>query len=117
MALLLCAVAGAGLSAAGRVRAAQDQLDAFEVEIAALAAERGALPGQLGELGWRLAAIAPQRRPLDPWGGMWVYRVPGGDGRAYDLGSYGPDAKLGGGDDIGRPFDRSRPPASGQASE
>jgi hypothetical protein len=48
---------------------------------------------------------------------MWVYRVPGGDGRAYDLGSYGPDAKLGGGDDIGRPFDRSRPPASGQASE
>ena len=39
--------------------------------------------------------------PTDPWQHDYVYRVPGTDGRAYDLVCCGPDGQVGGGDDIG----------------
>jgi general secretion pathway protein G len=39
--------------------------------------------------------------PLDPWGSEYVYVYPGQHNvDSYDLYSYGPDAKLGGTDDI-----------------
>ncbi len=38
--------------------------------------------------------------PADPWGNAYVYKVPGTDGRDFDLISYGADGKSGGsGDD------------------
>ena len=39
--------------------------------------------------------------PTDPWQHDYVYRVPGTDGRSYDLLCMGPDGQVGGGDDIG----------------
>lgn len=38
----------------------------------------------------------PQAIPLDPWGNPYVYRIPGTDGRAYDLLSFGSDGQEGG---------------------
>lgn len=39
-------------------------------------------------------------RPKDPWGNAYVYRSPGDQNPDYDLYSFGPDGKEGGGDDI-----------------
>lgn len=36
----------------------------------------------------------------DPWGNPWQYTYPGTHNNDYDLYSYGPDGKQGGGDDI-----------------
>lgn len=41
-----------------------------------------------------------RRMQYDPWGHRYVYRNPGTTGAAFDLLSYGPDGKPGGGDDI-----------------
>lgn len=38
--------------------------------------------------------------PKDPWGHPYIYRVPGPNGEAFSITSYGPDGKEGGGDDI-----------------
>lgn len=41
-----------------------------------------------------------KRKPQDPWGNPYAYRSPGEYNPDYDLYSYGPDTKEGGGDDI-----------------
>ncbi|HLI48076.1 MAG TPA: type II secretion system major pseudopilin GspG [Chthonomonas sp.] len=38
--------------------------------------------------------------PLDPWGNPYIYKVPGSNGREYDLYSAGPDGQPGTADDI-----------------
>ncbi len=37
-----------------------------------------------------------KRLPNDPWGNPYHYTVPGGDGRAFDVFSYGADGRQGG---------------------
>lgn len=34
--------------------------------------------------------------PVDPWGNAYVYKMPGSDGREYEILSYGADGKQGG---------------------
>jgi len=41
-----------------------------------------------------------KRQASDPWGNPYVYASPGDHSPDYDLYSYGPDGKQGGGDDI-----------------
>lgn len=41
-----------------------------------------------------------KREPQDPWGSPYMYRSPGDYNPDYDLYSYGPDGKEGGGDDV-----------------
>ena len=41
-----------------------------------------------------------KRTPVDPWGREYIYKVPGDNGRDYDLSSNGPDGVKGGDDDI-----------------
>ena len=69
-------------------------------------AVRGEPPARLEDLGWRLAALFPTARLEDPWGHDWLYRVPGEEGRAYDVVSPGPDGSLGSADDLGQARDR-----------
>ena len=38
--------------------------------------------------------------PKDPWGNPYMYKVPGDQGRDYDISSAGPDGQPGTGDDI-----------------
>ena len=40
-----------------------------------------------------------KRLPDDPWGNSYHYAAPGGDGRAFDIYSYGADGREGGEDD------------------
>ena len=85
-----------------RVLSADAQLSALTHELEAVAEITGRYPAKLKDLGWRLAAIADRDGLDDPWGGVWLYEVPGTDGRPYDLGSAGPDGMRGSDDDVGR---------------
>jgi general secretion pathway protein G len=38
--------------------------------------------------------------PPDPWGHPYLYRIPGSNGKDFDLFSCGPDGHEGGGDDV-----------------
>jgi general secretion pathway protein G len=38
--------------------------------------------------------------PSDPWGNQYVYKMPGDNGREYDLASPGKDGQLGSADDV-----------------
>jgi len=40
-----------------------------------------------------------KRLPDDPWGNPYLYEVPGGEGRAFDIMSYGADGQEGGDED------------------
>jgi oligopeptide/dipeptide ABC transporter ATP-binding protein len=60
----------------------------------------GALPERLTDLGWRLYPIVANGIPNDPWGHPFMYRVPGSNGRRFDLSSNGADG-VPSADDIG----------------
>ncbi|WP_343731848.1 type II secretion system major pseudopilin GspG [Duganella sp.] len=45
---------------------------------------------------WRGAYLSEQL-PLDPWGHPYIYRMPGGEGRDFELLSFGADGQPGGG--------------------
>jgi len=48
--------------------------------------------------GWKTPYV--DKVPVDPWGHAYIYRVPGINGKAYDLFCMGPDGREGGDDDI-----------------
>jgi len=99
MSLLVLLGTGAGLRRAERRDEARTQLAALEAALAARREAVGAYPEKLSELGWRLIAAVGSTRALDPWGRAWHYRVPGSEGRPYDLGSGGAS----GGSPVGHP--------------
>lgn len=105
-ALLVCAGLGRVLADERREREALAQLAGLRSAIEAVVAVRGEPPARLEDLGWRLAALFPTARLEDPWGHDWLYRVPGEEGRAYDVVSPGPDGSLGSADDLGQAPDR-----------
>ncbi|MEN9577441.1 MAG: hypothetical protein RJA70_450 [Pseudomonadota bacterium] len=82
------------------VHQAEAQFAGLSAELESYRSHTGALPRSLDDLGWRLPPILDPRKLHDPWGQPWRYRSPGSDGRAYDLGSTGPDKKPGF-DDLG----------------
>ncbi|HPD45893.1 MAG TPA: type II secretion system major pseudopilin GspG [Anaerohalosphaeraceae bacterium] len=94
-----------------RITSASTQISQFEVALDAFEIDVGRYPTTSEGLealvkkpanaeGWQQAYLK-RDVPLDPWGNEYIYRYPGQyneDG--YDLYSYGPDGKQGGGDDI-----------------
>jgi oligopeptide/dipeptide ABC transporter ATP-binding protein len=81
-------------NAVNRVRkhiVAERVMAALGRELDARATLTGDYPETLGELGYRLFPLFEGGRPVDPWGKPFRYHAPGGEGRAYDLGSTGPD--------------------------
>jgi general secretion pathway protein G len=81
-------------------------LDAFEIDMTRYPTTTEGLralrekPASADDTEWKQAYLK-QDVPADPWGMEYNYRCPGqynDDG--YDLYSFGPDKKLGGGDDI-----------------
>ena len=60
-------------------------------------------PTDLDEGDWKGPYLERERgTPVDPWKNPYAYERPGRNNpRGYDLYSYGPDKKQGGGDDIG----------------
>jgi general secretion pathway protein G len=95
-----------------RITAAQTQISQFEVALDAFEIDLSRYPTTaegLGALVERPTSDAEEwqqpylRRavPKDPWGNDYMYRYPGQyNEEGYDLYSYGPDRKQGGGDDI-----------------
>ena len=60
----------------------------------------GGLPKSLNELVPKYLDGEKGETPSDPWGKPYIYRVPGKDGKKYDLFSAGPDGQEGTDDDI-----------------
>jgi general secretion pathway protein G len=100
-----------GRSEQARVTAARTDIANLEVVLDAYEMDTGRFPSNQQGLqalveepsdarDWRGPYI---RRgvPTDPWGNAYVYKYPGDhNAESYDLYSYGPDGRSGGGDDI-----------------
>ena len=94
-----------------RVTAAQTDIANLEVLLDSFEVDTGRTPTTEEGLGALLEAPAgvtgwhgpylKRGMPKDPWGNAYVYKCPGEQNtNGYDLSSYGPDGKDGGGDDI-----------------
>lgn len=88
-----------------KIKTAETQLKLLETALDTYRLDVGRHPSSLDELikskekNWD-GPYLPKEVPLDPWGNPYVYAVPGADGKAFDLRSYGKDGKSGGeGDD------------------
>ncbi|MGY0560252.1 MULTISPECIES: type II secretion system protein GspG [unclassified Luteimonas] len=85
-----------------RVNLAQAQVQTLVDKVEGYEMDTGTLPGSLGDLvvqpsgvsGW-LGPYATQGELNDPWNTPFEYRVPG-DGRRFDIVSYGADRQPGG---------------------
>jgi general secretion pathway protein G len=88
------------------ITAARAQLDAFDKALQAYRMDVGRFPSESEGLRPLLSKPNDDPRwrgpylqgsvPLDPWGTPYVYRVPGPQGRDFELTSYGPDKRPGG---------------------
>ena len=103
----------AGRTEQAKVTAAQTQLASFGTALDAFEVDTGSYPkgkGGLGDLiqqprdaqNWRGPYLKDKGEvPLDPWGNAYLYECPGKHNPSgYDLMSMGPDARVGGDDDI-----------------
>jgi general secretion pathway protein G len=91
------------------VKAARAQMDAFEKALATYRIDTGHFPS--GDQGLKALVERPSTEPKwsgpylakalppDPWGRAYLYRVPGEQGRDYDLLSLGKDGQRGGSGD------------------
>jgi general secretion pathway protein G len=100
----------AGQSGKAKVKAATVQLDNLGTALRSYEIEIGSFPNTQQGLealyeqpsgvdDWD-GPYMEQRVEEDPWGNAWQYRSPGSHNDDYDLYSYGPDGREGGGDDI-----------------
>ncbi|MDP9175034.1 MAG: type II secretion system major pseudopilin GspG [Planctomycetota bacterium] len=87
---------------------AKQDISALKTALGAFEVDNGAFPTQ--DQGLAALATNPgnmsnwkgyiESVPMDPWGTPYIYRIPGGAGREYDLFSAGPDKQEGTADDI-----------------
>ncbi len=95
-----------------KITAAKTQISQLEVALDAFEIDVGRYPTTVEGLqalvtkptsdsdGWNGPYLS-KGVPRDPWGGEYQYRYPGQKNQdGYDLSSYGPDYRQGGGDDI-----------------
>jgi oligopeptide/dipeptide ABC transporter ATP-binding protein len=84
---LLSVMFGLAFTRMERHRTARHEVQELSKEIAAYERLTGSYPKDLGELGWRLYSIFEDGRAVDPWGRPFRYKVPGTNGRPFDLGT------------------------------
>ena len=99
-----------------RLQAAQTQVDMLENAVRQYKLDMTAFPNQdqglqaLVEMPQNVRNAARYRPggyldagsiPEDPWGNPYHYAIPGEGGAEFEIYSYGPDGRPGGGDDIG----------------
>jgi general secretion pathway protein G len=88
------------------IKAARAQLDAFDKALATYRLDTGHFPSTEQSLRALVERPADDPKwsgpylakalPVDPWGNAYVYRLPGENGRDYDLKSLGKDGQPGG---------------------
>lgn len=94
-----------------KVKAARAQIDAFDKALATYRLDTGHYPSTEQSLRALVDRPANEPRwsgpylakslPSDPWGRLYIYRLPGDDGRDYTLISLGKDGRVGGtGEDV-----------------
>ncbi|MEM7681301.1 MAG: type II secretion system major pseudopilin GspG [Planctomycetota bacterium] len=102
----------AGQSADAKIKAAGSQLETFKLALGTYELRTGAYPttaqglealitdpGNVAD--WPGRLLDDDQVPVDQWGNAWQYRAPGTQNTdGFDLFSFGPDGKQGGGDDI-----------------
>ena len=80
------------------------QMNAFETALDTYRLDMGRYPEKLEDLRtgnqprWD-GPYLPKAIPMDPWGNPYVYAVPGENGKAYSILSYGADGKPSGTDE------------------
>jgi len=85
-------------------KTAAAQMNNLEVSLDTFRLDVGSYPNELSELrssnrrGWD-GPYLPKDVPLDPWGNPYQYQIPGKNGAAFSLISYGKDGQQGGTDD------------------
>ena len=91
--------------AKSNIASLQTALDAFEVDVGRYPTAAEGLqalvvrPQSVKDQDWRGPYLT--KVPKDPWGNLYVYRFPGKHNQnGFDLYSFGPDGKEGGGDDV-----------------
>jgi len=103
-----------GRTEQARIKAAESQIQVFSTALDAYELDNGRYPTteQGLEALVKKPTIPPiptnwqgpylqKKIPKDPWGHPYIYKCPGTHNpKSYDLYSYGPDGKEGGGDDI-----------------
>jgi general secretion pathway protein G len=95
----------ARITAAGtQIAQLEVALDAFEIDVGRYPTASEGLDALVEKPsnaeGWQQPYLK-RDVPRDPWGNDYIYRYPGQHNEdGYDLYSYGPDGKQGGGDDI-----------------
>lgn len=97
-----------GRSKQARITATATEISSIETALDAFEVDNGYYPESLEALTTAPAEAANWHGPYlkkavvnDPWGNPYVYEFPGEhNAEGYDLTSYGPDGKAGGGDDI-----------------
>jgi len=83
-------------------KTAQAQIELLSTAIDTFRLDMGRFPTSLGELVKKVddekweGPYLPKMIPPDPWGNRYEYKVPGEDGRDYDIISYGADGTSGG---------------------
>ena len=83
-------------------------LDTYELDVGRFPSSEQGLDaltkkpsGHPAAKGWKGPYLSKKSVPNDPWGSKYLYKSPGTKNpRSYDLSSYGPDGKEGGGDDL-----------------
>ena len=88
------------------IKVARAQLDAFDKALATYRLDTGRFPSTEQSLRALVERPADESKwsgpylakalPVDPWGNAYVYRLPGENGRDYDLKSLGKDGQPGG---------------------
>lgn len=103
-----------GRTKEAKINAAESQINIFSTALDAYQLDNDNYPSS--EQGLKALVVKPDTPPvpnswkgpylaneipLDPWGNKYIYKCPGDHNEnSYDLSSYGPDGKAGGGDDI-----------------
>ncbi|MCX8043868.1 MAG: type II secretion system major pseudopilin GspG [Desulfobacterota bacterium] len=70
-------------------------IDTFRLDMRRLPKNLDELVTKVDDPRWE-GPYLPKKVPLDPWGRPYVYKVPGDEGRDYDIISYGLDGTSGG---------------------
>lgn len=87
------------------VQTAETQIDGFKSALGQYRRSKGKYPPSLSELAAAgfigdASGEAVTEVPLDPWQEEYVYRIPGPDGKEFEIVSKGPDLVEGTEDDI-----------------
>ena len=88
-------------AAIANIKSFDNAIDQYELDTTQIPASLDALTTNPGTTKWNGPYFKGQSTiPMDPWGHPYIYKVPGDNGRKYDISSSGPDEQPGTPDDI-----------------